>query len=102
MSLTTLEDYVRREIFISDKELFDFCPACDETGNTIEALMKGLFQEAKKLQKERNEILKVNRSMARSIETLKKAVEKIAIRTPSFAAADLLARCLQRVWRRRK
>jgi len=23
MSLTTLEDYVRREIFISDKELFD-------------------------------------------------------------------------------
>jgi len=40
--------------------------------------MKGLFQEAKKLQKERNEILKVNRSMARSIETLKKAVEKIS------------------------
>ena len=53
MSLTTLEDYVRREIFKSDRELFDFCPACDETGNTIEALMKGLFQEAKKLQKER-------------------------------------------------
>ena len=77
MSLTTLEDYVRREIFKSDKELFDFCPACDETGNTIEALMKGLFQEAKKLQKERDEILKVNRSMARSIETLRKAVEKI-------------------------
>ena len=77
MSLTTLEDYVRREIFKSDKELFDFCPACDETGNTIEALMKGLFQEAKKLQKERDEILKVNRSMARSIEALKKAVEKI-------------------------
>ncbi len=75
--MTTLEDYVRREIFISDKELFDFCPACDETGNTIEALMKGLFQEAKKLQKERNEILKVNRSMARSIEKLKKVVNDI-------------------------
>ena len=78
MSLTTLEDYVSREIFISDKELFDFCPACDETGNTIEALMKGLFQEAKKLKKERNEVLRVNRSMARSIETLKKAVETIS------------------------
>ena len=39
--------------------------------------MKGLFQEAKKLQMERDEILKVNRSMARSIEALKKAVEKI-------------------------
>ena len=78
MSLSTLEDYVRREIFKSDKELFDFCPACDETGNTIEALMRGLFQEAKKLQKERDEILTVNRSMARSIETLKKAVEKIS------------------------
>ena len=77
MSLTTLEDYVRREIFTSDKELFDFCPACDETGNTIEALMKGLFQEAKKLQKERDEILKINRSMTRSIEALKKAVGKI-------------------------
>ena len=77
MSLTTLEDYVRREIFISDKELFDFCPACDETGNTIKALMKGLFQEAKKLQKERNEILKVNRSMARNIEKLKKVVNDI-------------------------
>ena len=75
--MTTLEDYVRREIFKSDKELFDFCPACDETGNTIEALMRGLFQEAKKLQKERDEILNINRSMARSIETLKKAVEKI-------------------------
>ena len=75
--MTTLEDYVRREIFISDKELFDFCPACDETGNTIEALMKGLFQEAKKLQKERDEILKVNRSMARSIEKLKKIVNDI-------------------------
>ena len=75
--MTTLEDYVRREIFTSDKELFDFCPACDETGNTIEALMKGLFQEAKKLQKERDEILKINRSMARSIEALKKAVGKI-------------------------
>jgi len=36
-----------------------------------------LFQEAKKLQKERNKILKVNRSMARSIEALKKAVEGI-------------------------
>ena len=77
MSLTTLEAYVRCEIFTSDKELFDFCPACDETGNTIEALMRGLFQEAKKLQKERDEILKVNRSMARSIEALKKAVDKI-------------------------
>ena len=49
MTLTTLDDYVKREIFKTDKELFDFCPACDETGNTIEALMKGLFQEAKKL-----------------------------------------------------
>jgi len=75
--LTTLEDYVRREIFTSDKELFDFCPACDETGNTIEALMKGLFQEAKKLQKERDEILKINRSMAKSVEELKKTVERI-------------------------
>ena len=75
--MTTLEDYVRKEIFKSDKELFDFCPACDETGNTIEALMKGLFQEAKKLQKERNDILKVNRSMAKSIEKLKKAVKDI-------------------------
>ena len=75
--MTTLEDYVRREIFKSDKELFDFCPACDETGNTIEALMRGLFQEAKKLQKERDEILKVNRSMAKSVEELKKAVERI-------------------------
>jgi len=54
MSLTTLEDYVKREIFKTDKELFDFCPACDETGNTVEALMKGLFQEAKKLQKQGN------------------------------------------------
>ena len=44
MSLNTLEDYVKREIFKTDKELFDFCPACDETGNTVEALMKGLFQ----------------------------------------------------------
>ena len=75
--MTTLEDYVRKEIFKSDKELFDFCPACDETGNTIEALMKGLFQEAKKLQKERNDILKVNRSMAKSIEKLKRAVKDI-------------------------
>ncbi len=75
--MTTLEAYVRREIFTSDKELFDFCPACDETGNTIEALIKGFFQEAKKLQKERDGILKVNRSMARSIEALKKAVEGI-------------------------
>ena len=77
MSLTTLEDYVRREIFKSDRELFDFCPACDETGNTIEALIKGLFQEAKKLQKERDEILNVNRSMAKSIEKLKKLVGDI-------------------------
>ena len=77
MSLTTLEDYVRREIFKSDRELFDFCPACDETGNTIEALMKGLFQEAKKLQKERYEILNVNRSMAKSIDKLKKLVGDI-------------------------
>ena len=49
MPLTTLEDYVKREIFKTDKELFDFCPACDETGNTFEALMKGLFNEAKKI-----------------------------------------------------
>ena len=77
MTLTTLEEYVKREIFKTDKELFDFCPACDETGNTIEALMKGLFQEAKKLQKERDEILKVNRSIAKSIEELRNVVKNI-------------------------
>ena len=77
MSLTTLEDYVRREIFKNDRELFDFCPACDETGISIEALLKGLFHEAKKLQKERDEILNVNRSMAKSIEKLKKVVGDI-------------------------
>lgn len=81
MPLTTLEDYVKREIFKSDKELFDFCPACDETGNTIEALMKGLFYEAKKLQKERDEILKINRSFAKSIEELKNIVQKIGTLT---------------------
>ena len=77
MSLTTLEDYIKREIFKTDKELFDFCPACDETGNTVEALMKGLFQEAKKLQKERDEILKINRSIAKSIKELKTIVNDI-------------------------
>ncbi len=77
MPLTTLEDYVKREIFKTDKELFDFCPACDETGNTVEALMKGLFQEAKKLQKERDEILKINRSIAKSIKKLKNVVNDI-------------------------
>ena len=77
MSLTTLEDYVKREIFKTNKELFDFCPACDETGNTVEALMKGLFQEAKKLQKERDEILKINRSIAKSIKELKTIVNDI-------------------------
>ena len=77
MSLTTLEDYIKREIFKTDKELFDFCPACDETGNTVEALMKGLFQEAKKLQKERDEILKINRSIAKSIKELKNVVNDI-------------------------
>lgn len=77
MALTTFEDYVRREIFKSDKELFDFCPACDETGNTINALMKGLFIEAKKLQKERDEILKVNRTIAKSIVQLKNVVNNI-------------------------
>ncbi len=77
MTLTTLEDYVKREIFKSDKELFDFCPACDETGNTIQALMKGLFQEAKQLQKERDDILKINRSIAKSISELKKVVNNI-------------------------
>ena len=75
--LTTLEDYVKREIFKTDKELFDFCPACDETGNTIEALMKGLFNEAKKLQKERDDILKINRSIAKNIEELKIVVKNI-------------------------
>ena len=50
MELTTLEDYVKREIFKTDKELFDFCPSCDETGNTIRALMEGLFIQAKKLE----------------------------------------------------
>ena len=77
MSLTTLEDYVKREIFKTDKEQFDFCPACDETGNTIEAMMKGLFNEAKKIQKERDEILKINRSIAKSIEELKTVVKNI-------------------------
>jgi hypothetical protein len=77
MTLTTLEDYVKREIFKSDKELFDFCPACDETGNTIEALMKGLFQEAKQLQKERDDILRINRSIAKSVSELKKVVNSI-------------------------
>ena len=77
MTLTTLKEYVKREIFKTDKELFDFCPACDETGNTIEALMKGLFQETKKLQKERDEILKINRSIAKSIEDLKTVVKDI-------------------------
>jgi|TARA_B110000263_G_scaffold41467_1_gene33270 hypothetical protein len=77
MTLTTLEDYVKREIFKSEKELFDFCPACDETGNTIEALIKGLFQEAKQLQKERDDILRINRSIAKSISELKKVVNNI-------------------------
>ena len=77
MSLTTLEDYVKREIFKTDKELFDFCPACDDTGNTVEALMKGLFYEAQKLQKERDEILKINRSFAKSIEELKNIITNI-------------------------
>ncbi|MFL2944591.1 MAG: hypothetical protein ACJZ33_00940 [Candidatus Poseidoniales archaeon] len=77
MTLTTLEDYVKREIFKNDKELFNFCPACDETGNTIQALMKGLFQEAKQLQKERDDILRINRSIAKSISELKKVVNNI-------------------------
>ena len=77
MTLTTLEDYVKREIFKNDKELFNFCPACDETGNTIRALMKGLFQEAKQLQKERDDILRINRSIAKSISELKKVVNNI-------------------------
>ena len=77
MTLTTLEDYVKREIFKSEKELFDFCPACDETGNTIEALIKGLFQEAKQLQKERDDILRINRSIAKSISELKTVVNNI-------------------------
>ena len=77
MTLTTLEDYVKTEIFKSDKELFDFCPACDETGNTIEALMKGLFQEAKQLQKERDDILRINRSIAKSVNELKKVINNI-------------------------
>ena len=77
MTLTTLEDYVKREIFKNDKELFNLCPACDETGNTIQALMKGLFQEAKQLQKERDDILRINRSIAKSISELKKVVNNI-------------------------
>ena len=77
MTLTTLEDYVKREIFKSEKELFDFCPACDETGNTIEALIKGLFQEAKQLQKERDDILRINRSIAKSVNELKKVINNI-------------------------
>ena len=79
MTLTTLEDYVKREIFKSDKELFDFCPACDETGNTIEALMKGLFQEAKQLQKERDDILRINRSIAKSVNELKKVINNMEV-----------------------
>ena len=39
--------------------------------------MKGLFHEAKKLQKERDEILKINRSIAKSIEELKTVVKNI-------------------------
>jgi len=39
--------------------------------------MKGLFQEAKKLQKERDEILKINRSIAKSIKKLKNVVNDI-------------------------
>jgi len=77
MTLTTLEDYVKREIFKNDKELFNFCPACDETGNTIQALMKGLFQEAKQLQKERDDILRINRSIAKSVSQLKEVVNNI-------------------------
>ena len=79
MELTTLEDYVRREVFKTDRELFDFCPSCDETGNTIRALMEGLFIQAKKLQKERDEILKVNRSIAKSITELKSVVENLSL-----------------------
>ena len=61
----------------NDKELFNFCPACDETGNTIQALMKGLFQEAKQLQKERDDILRINRSIAKSVSQLKEVVNNI-------------------------
>ena len=39
--------------------------------------MKGLFQEAKKLQKERDDILRINRSIAKSIGELKKVVNNI-------------------------
>ena len=77
MTLTTLEDYVKREIFKNDKELFNFCPACDETGNTIQALLQGLFQEAKQLQKERDDILRINRSIAKSVSQLKEVVNNI-------------------------
>ena len=39
--------------------------------------MKGLFYEAKRLQKERDEILKINRSFAKSIEELKNIITNI-------------------------
>jgi hypothetical protein len=39
--------------------------------------MKGLFQEAKQLQKERDDILRINRSIAKSISELKKVVNNI-------------------------
>ena len=51
MELTTLEDYVRREVFKTDRELFDFCPSCDETGNTIRALMEGYLYKQQNFRK---------------------------------------------------
>ncbi len=39
--------------------------------------MKGLFIEAKKLQKERDEILRINRSIAKSMGELRKVVDNI-------------------------
>ena len=39
--------------------------------------MEGLFIQAKKLQRERDDILKVNRSIAKSISELKSVVDKI-------------------------
>ena len=77
MTLKTLEDYVKKKKKKNDKELFNFCPACDETGNTIQALMKGLSQEAKQLQKERDDILRINRSIAKSVSQLKEVVNNI-------------------------
>ena len=40
MELTTLEDYVRREVFKTDKELFDLCELKSTDNNKIETCIK--------------------------------------------------------------